>query len=53
MRERGELTNREIRRFSGYSRTQLYRIVKSLEAQCKLHIVGHGRGAKLVPGDND
>lgn len=49
LRERGALTNAEIRRFSGFSRTQVYRLVKGLEAKGKARIVGHGRGARVEP----
>jgi len=49
LRERGRLTNAEIRRFSGFSRTQVYRLVKDLEAARQVRIVSRGRGAAVLP----
>lgn len=49
LRGRGRLTNSEIRRFSGVSRVQAYRMVKELEAAGEVRLVGHGRGAHVVP----
>lgn len=49
LRERGRLTNAEIRRVSGFTRTQVYRLIKRLEAEGELQIIGHGRGAHVVP----
>jgi ATP-dependent DNA helicase RecG len=48
LRERGRLTNAEIRRFSGFNRTQVYRLVKELEAERKVRFEGFGRGGHLV-----
>ena len=50
LRERGKLTNAEIRRVSGFNRTQVYRLVKSLETEGRVRFVGKGRGAHLVLG---
>lgn len=50
VRERGRLSNAEIRRMSGFSRTQVYRLIKRLEAEGSVRIVGKGRGAHVVPG---
>lgn len=47
---RGRLTNAEIRRFSGFSRTQVYRIVRELVGEGKVRFAGSGRGAHIVPG---
>jgi len=52
LKERGKLTNAEIRRFSGFSRTQVYRLVKVLEEEGKVQFTGSGRGAHLTPGTN-
>jgi hypothetical protein len=49
LRERGRLANADIRRFSGFTRVQVYRLVKQLEAQGKVRLVGKGRGAYLAP----
>jgi len=49
LRERGRLTNAEIRRFSGFSRTQVYRLVKQLEAEGEVRFAGKGRGAHILP----
>lgn len=51
LRQRGRLTNAEIRRFSGFSRTQVYRLVKELEADGRVRFVGKGRGAHILPAD--
>lgn len=45
LRERGKLTNAEIRRFSSLSRTQVYGLAKELEAEGKIRFQGHGRAA--------
>jgi uncharacterized membrane protein len=47
LRERGKLTNAEIRRFSGFSRVQVYRLVKGIEAEGKIHFSGKGRGGHI------
>lgn len=49
LKERGQLTNAEIRRFSGFNRNQVYRLIKSLEAEGKVRFVGKGRSAHIVP----
>jgi ATP-dependent DNA helicase RecG len=49
LKERGQLTNAEIRRFSGFNRNQVYRLIKSLEAKGKVDFVGKGRPAHIVP----
>jgi ATP-dependent DNA helicase RecG len=48
LHERGSLTNAEIRRFSGFNRSQVYRLVKELEVKGRARIVGHGRGARVI-----
>jgi DNA-binding IclR family transcriptional regulator len=50
LRERGELTNAEIRRITGYSRSEVLRITRELVAQGVAKVVGRGRGAHYVPG---
>jgi ATP-dependent DNA helicase RecG len=48
LQERGRLTNAEIRRFSGFSRTQVYGLVKQLESDGRIRFRGRGRGAHIV-----
>jgi uncharacterized membrane protein len=48
LKERGRLTNAEIRRFSGFTRTQVYRLLKSLETEGIVRISGKGRAAHVV-----
>ncbi|MBM3301192.1 MAG: hypothetical protein FJY85_14710, partial [Deltaproteobacteria bacterium] len=48
LRERGQLTNSEIRRFSGFSRVQAYRLVKELEGEKKIRFAGKGRGTHIL-----
>jgi uncharacterized membrane protein len=50
LQERGRLSNADMRRLSGFSRVQVYRLVKQLEAGGEVRIVGKGRGAHIVPG---
>jgi ATP-dependent DNA helicase RecG len=47
LRERGTLTNAEIRRISGFSRTQVYRLVRRMVEEGEVRIVGKGRGARV------
>lgn len=49
LHERGKLTNAEVRRFSGFSRTQVYHLVKELEKERKIRFAGKGRGAHILP----
>lgn len=51
LRERGRLTNAEIRRFSGYDRLRVYKLLKRLEGQGRLRFEGRGRGGHVVPAD--
>jgi ATP-dependent DNA helicase RecG len=51
LRDRGSLTNREIRRFSGFSRARVYRLLKELESEGVVELSGRGRGARVVPGE--
>jgi ATP-dependent DNA helicase RecG len=53
LRERGKLSNEEIRKFSGFNRTQVYRLVKVLETEGKVRFAGKGRGAHLLPADSN
>lgn len=49
LRERGRLTNAEIRRFSGFSRVQVYRLMKRLEENGEVRFAGRGRAAHILP----
>jgi ATP-dependent DNA helicase RecG len=49
LKERGRLTNAEIRDFSGYSRQQVLAIEKALEREGLIELHGHGRGAHITP----
>jgi ATP-dependent DNA helicase RecG len=48
LKERGKLTNAEIRDFSGYSREQVLTIEKALEREGLIELRGYGRGAHIV-----
>jgi ATP-dependent DNA helicase RecG len=48
LKERGRLSNAEIRRFSGFHRLQVYRLIKGLEAEGKVRLAGKGRSAHIV-----
>jgi len=48
LRARGRLTNSEIRRFSGFSRVQVYNLVKDLESEGKVRFAGKGRGGHIL-----
>lgn len=48
LRERGRLTNAEIRDFSGYSREQVLAIEKTLEREGLIELRGYGRGAHIA-----
>jgi ATP-dependent DNA helicase RecG len=48
--ERGQLTNAEVRRISGYSRTEVLRMMRSLAQERLVALRGSGRGAHYVPG---
>jgi ATP-dependent DNA helicase RecG len=49
LRERGRLSNAEIRRFSGFSRVQVYRLLRRLAEEDAIRFVGKGRGAHIIP----
>lgn len=49
LRQRGRLTNAEIRGFSGYSRQQVLALEKELERDGLASLRGRGRGAHIVP----
>lgn len=51
LRERGKLTNSEIRRFSALNRTQVYLLAKELEADGKIRFRGRGRAAFIEVKD--
>jgi ATP-dependent DNA helicase RecG len=48
LRERGRLTNAEIRDFSGYNRQQVLALEKILEGEGLIEFHGHGRGAYIA-----
>lgn len=48
--ERGRLTNADVRRISGYSRTQTLRLMRSLRDDGLVAFTGRGRDAHYVPG---
>lgn len=52
LRERGRLKNSEIRRFSGLNRSQVYRLVKELEAEGKIRFRERGRAAHIELTEN-
>jgi ATP-dependent DNA helicase RecG len=52
LRERGRLTNSDIRRFSAMDRIQVYRLVKELEADGKIRFKGRGRAAFIELAEN-
>jgi len=49
LRARGRLTNAEIRRFSGFSRVQVYNLVKELKSEGRVRFAGKGRGGHILP----
>jgi len=48
--ERGRLTNADVRRISGYSRTEALRMMRALAEEDLVQLKGLGRGAHYVPG---
>ncbi len=48
--ERGKLTNTDVRRISGYSRSEALRLIRALRKDGLVEIVGQGRAAHYVPG---
>ncbi|MEW6074205.1 MAG: ATP-binding protein [Planctomycetota bacterium] len=50
LRERGRLTNAEVRRISGYSRSETLRLMRVLRAEDLARMMGRGRAAHYVPG---
>jgi ATP-dependent DNA helicase RecG len=48
LRERGRLTNAEIRDFSGYDRQQVLALEKALQEEGLIEFHGHGRGAYIT-----
>ena len=48
--ERGTLTNAEVRRLSGFSRTEVLRLLRSMTDQGIVALRGRGRAAHYVPG---
>ena len=49
LKERGRLTNAEIRRLSGYSRTEVLRTMRSMIREGEMHLRGRGRAAHYEP----
>lgn len=47
--ERGSLANADIRRLSGFSRSQVYGLVKEMEVRGEIRLYGRGRGARILP----
>jgi ATP-dependent DNA helicase RecG len=47
LKERGKLTNAEIRDFSGYNRQQVLALEKALEREGSIELHGYGRGAHI------
>jgi len=52
LKERGKLTNAEIRAFSGYSRQHVLAVEKALESEGLIELHGHGRGAYIALAGN-
>ncbi len=48
--ERGRLTNSDVRRISGYSRSEALRLMRALREEGMVEIMGRGRAAHYVPG---
>jgi ATP-dependent DNA helicase RecG len=48
--ERGALTNAEVRRLSGFSRTEVLRLLRAMADQGIVALRGRGRAAHYVPG---
>jgi DNA-binding IclR family transcriptional regulator len=48
--ERGTITNAEVRRLSGYSRTEVVRLMRSLVEEETAILRGRGRAARYEPG---
>lgn len=48
--ERGRLSNAEVRALSGYSRTEVLRMMRALVEEQLLVLRGRGRGAHYLPG---
>lgn len=53
LKERGKLTNAEIRAFSGYSRQQVLAVEKTLESEGLIDLHSHGRGAYIALARHD
>ena len=48
--ERGRLTNADVQRISGYSRTEVLRLLRAFTNEGLAILKGRGRGAHYVPG---
>lgn len=48
LKERGKLSNAEVRRISGYSRIEVVRLMRKLLTDGRAKLVGRGRGAHYV-----
>ena len=49
--DRGRITNSEVRGISGYSRTQVLKLMRSLRSDGLIDVRGRGKGAHYVPID--
>ena len=52
LRERGRITNAEVRAISGYSRVQARDFMTALRKEGQVALVGRGRAAHYVPANN-
>lgn len=53
LRERGRLTNAEVRAISGYSRAQAREFMATLREEGQVALVGRGRAAHYVPAGDE
>ncbi|MEW6667955.1 MAG: ATP-binding protein, partial [Thermodesulfobacteriota bacterium] len=49
--DRGRLTNTDVRRISGYSRSKVLRMMRELREKGVVSVSGRGRGAYYLPGN--
>jgi hypothetical protein len=48
LKERGKLTNAEVRRISGYNRIEVVRLMRKLLTDRRAKLVGRGRAAHYL-----
>ena len=53
LRERGRITNAEVRAISGYDRVRTKNLMANLRKQGHITLVGRGRSAYYVPADSE